>query len=837
MDLGNKVKALLGSQKEILKEYEDVLKQISEDDSINENIQLKKDLIKLKEDLKEVKEKTQKFEKENIAIKIALKEQMFNERNSILSASLKKVHLYFESEEKGAINRLLYLENSAKQKLKEISSIAREEFLDNKEEIDGEINGLEQALDEKIAIQKEKIIESHKSTLEEIKVTYDNEKREITEEELIKKQKHNNIEVNIGLNWINKVGVILLLFGVATAMQYTYSAWFTDYMKAISGFLLGGLMLGAGEWFNKKEKNLFALGLCGAGIGVLYLAVFSSYFFFRILNLPMSIVVSVLITLGAIVLSQRYNSRTIAGISLVGGYLPFFSYGLLMEMWGTGVYVAMGYLIILNLLMLVIALGRRWIFINYLSFILNMPCLILLVFWVDNDVVGIIYGLLTFIMYLGITLAYPIKENIKLKVADLILLAFNTVINCILIYFLFYVAGFEDYGGFLALAYALGYFALSRVIRKRYSQEKHIEALFSITALTFTILMIPFQFGIQWAAMGWLIEAILILAFVKKRGVEKIELGGWIILGLCALGFLINDINWGWNIEYFALRYSLLTFGLAYVYSLYLPEYKINPTMKYSDKGKLINLLKYIVIFNIWIYLLRIFGKAYDIYMIKLMPIDYVDFYKIIILAMITIVFAYGIVKIKAIRDKGVITISTGLLILSNMTCILLTFNRTGGAPTPAARWIGTIILIVYNILVFLSIKDLTLQLVLRQRRSIEYYPLAMVIYLLGVVTGFLTIQLDLHNINLIISIVFVVSAMGCIIFGFKKNYLLIRRFGLGLSIFATVKLFIFDLSNLEGAGKIIGYFCFGLVLMAISFIYQKLNTSLKEEGHSEESS
>ncbi len=837
MELGEKVKALLGTQKDILKEYEAVLKQINEDDSINENIRLKKDLIKSKEDLKEAKEKAQKLGKENMSIKISLKEQMLNERNAILTSSKKKIELYFENEEKGAINRLDHLEKIAKGRIEKINRIAREEFGEEKEEIVEAIHVLEENLKEKIKTHREQTNESYKQSLDQMKLEYDNEQREISEEEVAKKRKHNDIEVNIGLNWINKIGIILLLFGVATAMKYTYSAWFNDYMKAISGFILGGIMLAVGEWFNKKEKNLFALGLCGGGIGVLYLAVFSSYFFFAILNLPISIVVSILITIGAVVLSQRYNSKTIAGISLVGGYLPFFSFGLIMGIEGSGVYVAMGYLMILNLLMLIIALERRWIFINYLSFILNIPCLVLLVFSADSALVGIVYGLLTFIMYLGITLAYPIRENIKLRVADLILLAINTLVNSAIVYSLFKIAGYDDFMGLLALLYALGYFALSRLIHNRYSQEKHVEALFSITALTFSILMVPFQFGVQWAAMGWLVQAILILVFAKKRDVEKIELGGWILLGLCALGFMVDDINMGWNIEFFALRYSLLSFGLVYVFTLYLPEYNSNAITKYSTKGKLINGFKYGVILNSWVYLLRMAEKAYDLYLAPLMPLGYGYFYLIIILAIITIVFAYGIVKIKAIRDKGVVGISTTLLVLSNIVCIGLNFDSLSGGGNLAARWLGIAILIIYNVVVFFSISDLIMQLIKRKGISVEYYPLTMVIYLLGVATTLLSVQLNLQNINLIISIIFVVSAMACIIFGFKKSYLLIRRFGLGLSIFATAKLFLFDLSNLAGTGRVVAYFCFGLVLIAISFIYQKLNNSYKEEVRSEEES
>ncbi len=825
MDLGDRGKSLLGAQREIVKEYEELLRQISEDDSINENIKLRSELDKLKEELKQYEKKTQKLAKENLSITIALKEQMYNERNNILRISLKKIEIYFKSEEKAGVNKLLYLENSARDRIRGINKALTEELGDYKDELGQAIYALEKDLEEKVKIQREKIGESYQKSLEEIKLEYDNEQKEISDEQLAKKQKHNNVEVNIGLNWINKIGVILLLFGVATAMKYTYSAWFNDYMKAISGFLLGGAMLGAGEWFNKKERNLFALGLCGGGIGVLYLAVFSSYFFFNILNLPVSMIISILITLGALTLSQRYNSRTIAGISLFGGYLPFFSYGLMMGLEGTEIYVAMGYLIILNLLMLMIALERRWIFINYLSFILNMPCLILLVYLSDSAIMAIIYGVLTFIMYLGITLAYPIRENIKLRIGDIILLGINTVINCLIMYALFEINGFNDYMGLLALVYAVGYFILSRIISGRYSQEKHVEALFSITALTFSILMVPFQFGVKWVAMGWLIEAILILVFAKKRHVDKIELGGWVILILCTLGFTIDDISMGWDIEYFALRYTLLTFGLVYVFSLYIPQY---------NKNKYINIFKYGVILNSWVYILRIFARGYNLYIADKMPLGYIDFYRIIIMAILTIIFAYTVVKIRIIRDKGVIAISTILLILSNITCLMLNFDGPSYGLTPTARWIGITVLLIYNVLVFFSVKDIVIGLIKKKGISIEYYPLVMAIYLLGVITSFITMQLSLQNANLIISIILVISAMICIIFGFKKNYLLIRRFGLGLSIFATGKLFIFDLANLAGYGRIIAYFSFGLVLIAISYIYQKLNTSLKKEDSSE---
>ena len=66
--------------------------------------------------------------------------------------------------------------------------------------------------------------------------------------------------------------------------------------------------------------------------------------------------------------------------------------------------------------------------------------------------------------------------------------------------------------------------------------------------------------------------------------------------------------------------------------------------------------------------------------------------------------------------------------------------------------------------------------------------------------------------------------------YGFKKNYVLLRRFGLGFSIISTGKLFIFDLSFLDSVGKIIAYFSFGAILVGIPFLYQKLKTEIEGE-------
>lgn len=823
MEIKNKIDNLLKNQKDIIKQYEDIISELNLDEPINENISLRKEVERYKIIIEELKFEKEKLLEENIGLKISLKEQMINEKIAILNASKNKIDMYFNDSEMKDLNKLGILETLAKGKLNKIKIITEKELIEEKEVIFSKVQGLEQELNQRIKIRKEKLNKEKENIIYEMKKEYDELKKEgITEEVLNKKRKYNDIEVKIGLNWINKIGIMMLLLAMATVMKYTYSEWFNDYMKGISGLALGGFLLGIGEWMNRKNKNIFALGMSGGGIGILYLSVFSSYFILKIINMQISILLSILITVLSLTLSQRYKSMTICGISLIGGYLPFFSYVFFEGISGTQIYIAMLYLIVLNLLVLGIGLKRRWIYINYLSFILNVPCFIYLGYESSNQIVGICYGITTFIMYLLITLIYPIKEKVSLKKVDIILLGLNTVINCLFVYDLFEIAEFDEYKGILAFIYALVYFILAEFIKKRASQEKSTQILFYITAMTFSVLMIPIQFGMKWALLGWLIESILIIYYTVKTNDEKMEIGGWVILGLCILEFIMEDFIGYWGNDYFTLKYTLITISIIYIFTIYAKKLSDKELFKYTNKGKLLTYYKYFTIINTWIYLIRITETYYKYIQIQ----NNKEFYFMILVSMITAGFAYGISKIKIIQDKVVKTTYICQYIIVDIIGFGMNFSNIEQSSDKA---VPIMILILYNILVFFSIKELILKFIKEKGFSLEIYPIAMALYVLGSSTALIINQLNLSNINLTMSILFIAMSFIYIIYGFRKRFVILRRFGLGLSIFSTGKLFIFDLAFLDTLGKIAAYFCFGIVLMGISYIYHKLTRSAEE--------
>ena len=259
-------------------------------------------------------------------------------------------------------------------------SIASRELSGLKEEFLGSLDDFSNELQDKVNKEKERFNNAEKDAVHKIdEQTAKMESEGIDAETIKRRIRQNDFEIKVGLSWINKIGIFLILIGVATAVSYSYNTWFNNYMKGIFAFLIGGLFIAAGEWLSKKRRNVFATGLTACGTSILYYATYISYFKLGIINLNIGMFLSVLVTAVSLILSLRYESKTICSFSLIGGYLPFFSYVASSGINGTNIYISMGYLFILNLLILMISLNRNWNVANYISFILNVPTLLFLV--------------------------------------------------------------------------------------------------------------------------------------------------------------------------------------------------------------------------------------------------------------------------------------------------------------------------------------------------------------------------------------------------------------------------------------------------------------------------
>jgi hypothetical protein len=836
LEIQEKLVELKDSQRKILDQYESLLNDYDSNGLVNKNEELQKKLVEYKGRLNHLQVKYESLTTENQKLRISIKEQILDEKLNILKISRAKIDTYFKSTMDDCENRLLAMEIQLGKEIAKLRSGAVENLGGDQEIFVGELNQWSQTLGKKISMHREKLGADADRVANVIQSKFDALGTEGVSEELVQNRiRQNETEMKIGLNWINKIGIILILFGVGAAAKYVHSTWFTDYMRGASFFILGGLFLAGGEWLYRKSKDVFAKGLLGGGVSILYCAVFYSYFLLHIIDIQAGLFLSVLITLTTVVLSIRYQSKTICSLGLIGGYLPFFSYLTSFGISGEACYISMGYLFLLNLSVVGVSFWKKWNVVSYLSMLFHIPSLIYLVFNADNVFVSMIYTIVTFTGNLFIQLAYPLKYAMEIKRVDLILMGVNTFLSCTILYGLFAKGKLSDYNGLLALAFCFVYIGVAKLIERRLPNEKYGVVLFYATSLTFAVLMIPFQLGVQWMSIGWLVESVILIIYSLKYQLEKMEKAGWLIFSLCLGAFYLVD--WGHMLSltanrYFDYKFTGITVGTILVTAAYLLDSQKGGLSKYGRFWNIAMGFKYFAIVNAWIYLLYIGGEFYSAWM----PRGYhFEFYKIALMAVINIGSGYIICRISLLYNKVVQMISCMFYSFGILLCIVINLfipviNRI--SDINASEYGAVAVLIVFNLLMLVVVQELLITIIKRQRVNLEFYPLGIIIYLLGNVTIILTQQFHLGSGHFISSLVCLLAALGSLVYGFRKNYIYTRRFGLGLSVFATVKLFLIDLMFLDTLKKIIAYFVFGFVLLGISYLYQRLRIEAEGKDH-----
>lgn len=144
---------------------------------------------------------------------------------------------------------------------------------------------------------------------------------------------------------VNRVGVVAMLFAVGFFLKYAFdNDWIGPWGRVAIGITGGAVLLGLGEREQRRNHALFAQGLTGGGIGVLYASFFAAYAYYKLVGHASAFGLMALVTVTAGVAAVRYASVTIALLGLIGGFLtpvllrsgedrqiPLFSYVLLLD--------------------------------------------------------------------------------------------------------------------------------------------------------------------------------------------------------------------------------------------------------------------------------------------------------------------------------------------------------------------------------------------------------------------------------------------------------------------------------------------------------------------------
>ncbi|WNH53261.1 DUF2339 domain-containing protein [Stenotrophomonas oahuensis] len=163
-----------------------------------------------------------------------------------------------------------------------------------------------------------------------------------------------------------KIGMLVLLAGVAALLKYASDqGWLNAPIELrLAGIAAGALGLLVFGWVQRERRRLFALALQGGAIGILLLTIFAAFKRYGLVDPGIAFALSVLLIAGLGVLAVVQNSRTLAVLGILAGFMA--------PIWlstGSGNHVALfSYYAVLNAAILAIAWWRPWRVLNLLGF-------------------------------------------------------------------------------------------------------------------------------------------------------------------------------------------------------------------------------------------------------------------------------------------------------------------------------------------------------------------------------------------------------------------------------------------------------------------------------------
>lgn len=828
MSYGDRFMEAFQQHQKSLTDLEETLRTLDVDLLANQNIQLSEENKRIHTEMTLIEEKNRQLAKDLQSMREAYREQLLSEKMGYFKGSKKRIDALYEASLEGTSNKLTQIEVQLNSKISGLATSTEKLGAGMKSRYMLQINELERQMMKDMASLHLDVAASREAIGADIANGYDAVGQNVIGEERIEQMKRrNNFELKLGLNLINKLGVILIFLAVILAGRYSYTHWFNAYAKGISFYGLGLLFLTGGEILTRKRMSVVAAGVTGGGIGILYGSTFISTFHLNILTFNMAMGIALLITLTSLTLTVRYKSPVIGSLSLIGGYLPVFAYTLVFGIANLPVMQAIMYLMVFNILVLVISIRHKWSSVILVGFVMNMPCIHGLLYMMDAPVLAIVMAYANFIVYLAVPLYRSIKERINLGVLDVGVISINTLANCAILYHLFDKAGLQDFYGVLALVHAVTYFVIATQTGKKNGNPAMINTFYTF-AIALSVLVVPLQLSYEWIFLGWIMEACLYVYLGRMNRIKALERMG---LGLLVLGhmmLIVFDIglmealfnNGFGDIDF---KYACLIASEVFVVWVY---HHFAVKEGEGDASLLAVRLRYPVAVHATLFLVYEAVRTYEDLMSDI-GVQTIEMVAIICL----VVAGFNMLLTKFHAEKVIRLIDykdySELLILG----ILVLINYVGFDSTGIRWWIDACLLVAGNGLVLWRGNRFLATLETRDRITDEQRTLTLGVYALASYCINLFGVFRPENLSLVLNMSAILFAIVYIVIGFRKNMTLLRRLGLGLSVAATFKMLVIDSLSFSLPQKIVSYFVFGLILIAISIVYQKITARLTGNG------
>ena len=357
-------------------------------------------------------------------------------------------------------------------------------------------------------------------------------------------KKQVNYEKFIGENLFGKIGILIFVIGVGFFVKYAIDKnWINETFRTVLGFLTGAALLFVAERLQKKYRTFSSL-LAGGAFAVFYLTVAIAFHYYHIFSQTVAFIILVAITIFMSVLSVIYDRRELAIIALVGGFLaPFIVSS------GEGSYqVLFTYVSILNLGMFGLSIYKKWSELPIISFVftcLIMASFLLLSYSSRSTVISghlLMFATLFYFIFLLPVFSILRGEKIQAMSRGLVFV----IITNNFVYLLSGILFLKNMGlsfkasGLLSLFIALVNLGLVLWLWKNRKEYKFLVHTTLGLVLTFVSITVPIQLDGNYITLLWASEMVLLLWLYVKSKIRVYEYAAKVLVGLTFVFYLMD---------------------------------------------------------------------------------------------------------------------------------------------------------------------------------------------------------------------------------------------------------------------------------------------------------
>ncbi len=655
-------------------------------------------------------------------------------------------------------------------------------------------------------------------------------------------------EFAVGSKVLTGGGIIAVFLGVIFFLRYAFeNNLISEPMRVLLGVAFGIILCLIG-FYLKNKYFTYAVSLIGAGLGVVYLSVYSAYAFYQLISVPAAFLILFIVTIIGAALSVLFNSKPLISFSLVGAFLiP------VMLPAVVSVHILLGYLLILAIGIALVARYKVWPELTVGSLVgVSLVALT----WVSSPIAKMqyfetcIYLTLIFLLFIVTTVINYIQRDRNYKGIDGFLL--YAVPSA---YFILNVLMLEDRQDVALLMFAIGafYAVAAVVVRVLYGHLGEVKTLSNIMILIASIGIAgatALHFEDHVNTLLWAIEAIVILFIgimlnARANRVSAMILALLTFFRAISLDLTIpNDAVALFNTRSLVLLFTLAPFVIMWVYY----KFYAHPTGAIDDQertaGRYMGALGLFCIPLLWLSLET------------LLVIDQNEHLYLPLVWSIYIAFAAAL---SFLTKEFILRFAS--YILAGVTVFTILSSQWN---LPADFYVPLVNIRVLSTVIFLLVLAGIVYAARQYKEQILTNEDSMITVLLATICGMLlwliSIEvLDYFNTQIrelsrngtpfqyevirglentkrvALSAAWLLYALISLAIGIFYRLSSVRYFTIGLLAFTVAKIFLYDTANLNDAYRFVSYISLGVILLLASYAYYRFKDRILQFVHIED--